>query len=237
MDLVLQLNNQLKEMEKELESLIQLKQASVDDALSTVIPTMTTVLPSTLVASLAPTAPMTTTLPTSTPTKSATGFTAIGSTSDIANKLVKAMEEMSLHTTEMNTLKEKVTVLKANYKLAQIMHKEEQQKATRMTKRIKSLEKELTLNEPLVQTKEHLWANLIDFVNGIWPSIQVIFEQIDLMKHATEAIQRVKEEPGYMPKEVARIIYLPQLQEQVWATRIKDTWQDRYNFGSQKIPH
>ena len=33
------------------------------------------------------------------------------------------------------------------------MYKEEQQKSTRMTKRIKSLEKELTLNEPLGQAK------------------------------------------------------------------------------------
>ena len=62
------------------------------------------------------------------------------------------------------------------------MHREEQQKATRMTEIIKILEKELTLNEPLGQAKEQLWANIIDFVNDIWPSIQVIFKKNDLDK-------------------------------------------------------
>jgi len=57
-----------------------------------------------------------------------------------------------------------------------------------MNERTKSLEKELTLNEPLGQAKEQLWANTIDSVNGIWPSIKVIFEQKDLVKEATEAI-------------------------------------------------
>ena len=55
------------------------------------------------------------------------------------------------------------------------MHKEEQQKPTRMNERIKSLEKEFTLNEPIGKAKEKLWANIIDSVNDIWPSIQVIF--------------------------------------------------------------
>jgi len=45
----------------------------------------------------------------------------------------------------MKRLKEKVTSLEIDYKLAQIVHKEEQQKSIRMTERIKSLEKELTL--------------------------------------------------------------------------------------------
>jgi len=119
MDLVLQLNDQLKEMEKELDSLIQLKQASLDDAPTTFIPIVTTVVPSTLAASLVPTAPMAIALPASTPTTLATGYTG-----DEANKLVKEMEEMSIQTTEMNKLKEKVTNLETNYKLVQSMHKE-----------------------------------------------------------------------------------------------------------------
>ena len=43
-------------------------------------------------------------------------------------------------------------------------------------------------------------------VNDIWPSIQVIVEQIDLIKQAIEAIENVKEELGEMPKEVVIII-------------------------------
>ena len=72
MDLVLQLNDQLKEMEKEFDRLIQVKQANLETAPTTVIPTVTTTVPSTLVASLAPTAPMATTLPASTASTLAT---------------------------------------------------------------------------------------------------------------------------------------------------------------------
>ena len=86
----------------------------LNDAPATVIPIVTTTVPSTLVASLAPTAPMATTLPTSTPTRSATRSTTTGSTGDEANNLVKAMEEMSIQTTEMNRLKEKVTSLETD---------------------------------------------------------------------------------------------------------------------------
>lgn len=46
-----------------------------------------------------------------------------------------------------------------------------------MGEKIKVLEKDLTLQNPLGQTKEMLSANIIDSVNDIWPSIQVIFEQ------------------------------------------------------------
>lgn len=40
----------------------------------------------------------------------------------------------------MNKLKEKVSSLETDYKLAKIMHKEEVQKATRMNERIKAME-------------------------------------------------------------------------------------------------
>jgi len=71
----------------------------------------------------------------------------------------------------MNKLKEKVTSLETDYKLAKIMHKEEVQKAIRMSERLKALEKNLTLKEPLGQAKEQLWANIIDSINDIWLSI------------------------------------------------------------------
>ena len=107
MDLVLQLNDQLKEMEKELDNLIQLKQASLEIATTTAIPTVTIVVPSTLAASLAPTAPLATALPTATASTSAIGSTtATAQPSDEASKMVKEMEDMSIQTTEINRLKE-----------------------------------------------------------------------------------------------------------------------------------
>jgi len=91
MDLVLQLNDQLKEMEKELDNLIQLKQASLETAPATIIPTVTTIIPSTLATSLAPTAPLATTLSVATNSKTTTAHLG-----DEVSKLVKAMEDMSI---------------------------------------------------------------------------------------------------------------------------------------------
>jgi len=65
------------------------------------------------------------------------------------------------------------------------------------------------VKEPLAQVKKLLCANIIDSVNDIWPSIHVIFEQNDLVKEASEAIQRVRAELGNMPEEPSRIIQFP----------------------------
>jgi len=195
LDLVLQLNTQLKEMEKEMDKFT--KQASLQKNVATV----TTVVPSTLAKKLAPTVTLATALPATTPSTSATGSTTTDSTSEEANKLAKAREEMSLKANEIRKLEEKVNSLEIDCKLAQIMNKEEYDKVARITKRIKNLEKEMTLGEPLGQEKEKTWANIIESVNDILPSIQVIFEQTELVKIATESIQNVKEELGDKPED------------------------------------
>src|SRR5699024_17736 len=49
--------------------------------------------------------------------------------------------------------------------------------------------------------------NIIDSINDIWPSIQVIFEQTELVKIATEAIQKVKEELENKRGDANRLIH------------------------------
>jgi len=95
------------------------------------------------------------------------------------------MEEMSIRATELKKLREKVSNLETDCKLAQIQQKEEVQKNQRMVERIKFLEKDLTLQEPLGDMKEILSSNIIDSINEVWPSIQIIFEQTELVKAAT----------------------------------------------------
>jgi len=71
--------------------------------------------------------------------------------------------------------------------------KEEVQKNHIMVERIKVLEKDLTLQELLGDMKEIFWAKIIDSINDVWPSIQIIFEQTKLVKMATEAIHKIVE--------------------------------------------
>lgn len=136
MDLVLQLNDQLKETKKESDNLIQLKQTNIASTSANVIPIMSTTVPSTLKASLAPTAPPATSLPVTTES------TTTSTSGEDADKLVKAMNEMSIQATEMNRLREKMASLETNYKIAQIMQKEESYKANKMNERVKALEKD-----------------------------------------------------------------------------------------------
>lgn len=91
MDLVLKLNDQLKETEKELDASIQLKQADVASSSKNVIHTVSMVVPYTLATSLAPTTPLATALPATIEPTSATGASR-----EKVVELLKAMEEMSI---------------------------------------------------------------------------------------------------------------------------------------------
>ena len=75
-----------------------------------------------------------------------------------------------------------------------------------MNEQLKKLEKYLTLKEPMAQIRQKVWANIIEEVSDIWSSIQVIYEQKDLVKSAREAIQKIKEELGKKPKKALEII-------------------------------
>lgn len=126
MDLVLKLNDQLKEIEKYLDKLIQSRQSELATTPQTVIPTVPTAVSSTLVASLVPTVPPVIALPiigTSTST---------GTSIENIAELVKAIEEMTIQATKLKKLREKVSRLETDCKLAQIQQKEEAQKNQRM---------------------------------------------------------------------------------------------------------
>jgi len=69
-----------------------------------------------------------------------------------------------------------------------------------MVERIKVFEKDLTLQEPSGDMKEILWTNIINSINVLWPSIQVIFEQNELVKVATEETHKTVEELGDKPE-------------------------------------
>ena len=61
-----------------------------------------------------------------------------------------------------------------------------------MVERIKVLERDLTLQEPLGDMKKILWANNNDSINEAWPPIQVIFEQIEPVKVATKVVHKTR---------------------------------------------
>jgi len=75
MDLVLKLNEQLKETEQELEKYLQYKQGESTTMPQTVVPIVSTTVPSTIASALAPNVPLTTTLPITTTTSTSEATT------------------------------------------------------------------------------------------------------------------------------------------------------------------
>lgn len=173
-----------------MDKLVQEKKVNREEITVTTIPTVTTTVPSTSSDPL----PTTLTVTTSTTTSTTDSTTTIIHPSDEADKLIKAMQHISIHTNKINRLKEQIKSLEDEKKLVQIMHKDETQKSNRLNERLQKLEKELTLKEPLAQAKQQLWANMINSVNDIWASIQVNFEQTDLIKEESKEIQEVRAE-------------------------------------------
>jgi hypothetical protein len=58
----------------------------------------------------------------------------------------------------------------------------------------------------LAQSKENIWIDINKSMAEIWPSIQIIFEQHELVQKAREAIEKIKEELGEIPTEASELI-------------------------------
>ena len=56
------------------------------------------------------------------------------------------------------------------------------------------------------QAQETIWIGVLDSMNEIWPSIQIIFEQKKLIEKATESVVNVREELRDMHIEASNII-------------------------------
>lgn len=103
-----------------------------------VVPIVSTEVPSTIAATLTPKIPLTIAPPViATSSTSEAATTSTKQTED----LIKSMEEMKIQATEIQKLKEMVTILEHNYEISQINYTEEERKIRRMTDRIKTLEK------------------------------------------------------------------------------------------------
>lgn len=102
MNLILQLAAQIKEMEVQMDQLVQEKETVKEPVIPTVIPVITAAVPSTLGEKLAPKEPLAIVVPVTASTTSATESSTTESSTTIvqptndASKIVKEMEEMSL---------------------------------------------------------------------------------------------------------------------------------------------
>ena len=88
---------------------------------------------------------------------------------------------MSLKNYEINNLKKANQDLESSYKNALITSKRHEQRANRLEEKVKTLQKQVNLSEQVEYIKNYLWTNIIEGIHLQWPSIQIIYEQIDLL--------------------------------------------------------
>ena len=96
--------------------------------------------------------------------------------------------------------------MEQKYDVSKINFVEEVRKNKGLAQQVKTLERDLTFDNPLTDIKKILWTNITQLINDVWSSIQIIFEQIDLVKIAFQEIQKTKEELGGKLEEAIRLI-------------------------------
>jgi hypothetical protein len=126
--------------------------------------------------------------------------------SDASDKLVKSMEDMSIQGEEIRKLQEEVKNLQELKSMFQASHQEEMHKSQRLSQQLQQLEKETAMEKTLAQAKENIWVDINKSMSEIWPSIQIIFEQHELVQKARGAIEIIKEELGERPTEATELI-------------------------------
>jgi len=92
-------------------------------------------------------------------------------------EMMKVVKELEIQMTELKEAKEKLTKLEASYDKSKMTVVEKKREITTLDNKIKSLEKELTLDKTLAEIKKILWAKIGQCITDQWQSIQTIHER------------------------------------------------------------
>ena len=109
-----------------------------------------------------------TSIPTATP--KTTG--SLGGTEQLA----KAMENMTIRTTKIKKLEAEINTLKDLKKRSDNAHEIEIQRAQKQIQKLIRATSEASIGHTIGQAKEIIWTSIIDSINEIQPSIQIILE-------------------------------------------------------------
>jgi hypothetical protein len=58
----------------------------------------------------------------------------------------------------------------------------------------------------LAEVKEIVWTDITKSINEIWPMIQIMFEQNELLQRSKQAVEKIRVELGDMPAQANEII-------------------------------
>ena len=117
------------------------------------------------------------------------------------------MEELRLQVSELKQVKEKLVKAKKSYDKSKISVAKKIREVKALKKKVRTLEKDLTMDKPLEKIKGILWTNINQSLSNVWPSIQTIYEQIDLVNAAHGEIQKARALLGQMPDQANQLIH------------------------------
>jgi hypothetical protein len=205
--LIMEQNAQIKEMEVELEKLIKEKEQNVPMA---VIP-----------LNVVPIIGISTTTTTTTSKMPAT--TSV-TTIDASEKLAKSMQDMSLQEQEIRRLQDEIKNLQQLKSTFQSSYNTEMHTTQRLKHELQKLQKETIVTKTLAEAKENIWMDICKSMIEIWPLIQIMFEQHELIQRSRHAIDKIKGELGERPTEANKIIRFlnSKTREEIEALEIED---------------
>jgi hypothetical protein len=189
--LIMEQNAQIKDMEAELERLVKEKEQTTP---MEVIPL--SAVPLTGVSTTTVSTTTTVELPSSTP------LTSLEKTVEIE----KSMEEMTLRGTEIDRLKKEVENLQELKTSYQTSYNIERQASENLKQEMQQLQKQTVGGKTLAEAKENIWTDISKSINEIWPMVQIMFEQHELVLRSRQAIDKIRGELGEMPTEANEII-------------------------------
>lgn len=121
----------------------------------------------------------------------------------------KLMNEIQVLEAQMNELKD------AKEKLAHIEEKcdkskqqvaEKTREAKTLERKIKELEKEMTMGKAITELKKIIWLKIGQSITDQWQYIETIHEQMDLLGRAYAENQKARASLGSMPEVATRMI-------------------------------
>lgn len=105
---------------------------------------------------------------------------------------MKEITALELQMAELKEAKEKLAKIEVSYDKSKITVAEKTKEVKALEKRIKELEKDLTLHKPLAEIKTILWTKIGQSITDQWQSIQTIHDQIELIGIAQFETQKAR---------------------------------------------
>jgi len=119
---------------------------------------------------------------------------------------MKEIQALETQMVELKDVKDKLAQLEEKYDKSKQHLAERTREVRTLEKKIKELEKELTLDKAIAEIKKILWARIGQSITDHWQSIETIHEQMDLLSKAQTENQRARDSLGSMPKIANRMI-------------------------------